>query len=238
MRALEAVTIVFACAVPVASIALTSVLWLVPLEAPSQTRVLALAELAYGWASLDVFLVALVAAATQLGAIAETLARGRCAQVDGVLEAFFDRALDGDNTCFRMAVRIKPGCVLLAIACVLQMALGFLAANVTTAAVAERANAHAAAQSERRQARTSSERTRAHAADDGRSRRAELEEDPLERNRQDDERDADDDDDDDDDNDPGAPNAQRNHRHRKGDSEETAAQLELVRPRASKAHDR
>ena len=93
----------------------------------------------YGWSSLDVYVVSVVAAATQFGEVAGSLAKDDCAAVDGFLAAFLDEALDGDASCFGLAVDVLPGCLLLTFACLAHMVLGHLAGNVTIAIVAERA---------------------------------------------------------------------------------------------------
>ena len=142
VQVLMGVSVLFSCAVPALSVLLVSVIWLAPLSAPSQIQLLALSEVAYGWSSLDVFIVALIATATQLGGIAESLSGEQCQEVDGFLEAFFRQALQGDTTCFRIAVHVLPGCFQLTLACVLHMLLGHLSASVTTQAIAERAAAH------------------------------------------------------------------------------------------------
>ncbi|KAJ8600696.1 hypothetical protein CTAYLR_008318 [Chrysophaeum taylorii] len=139
VRLLEAYVLFFACVAPLVHVALLAVLWLVPLAPPAQLRLLALSDTAYGWSSLDVYLVAILATATQTAKLADSLAKDQCEDVDGYLDAFFDRALDGDNTCFRLGVHVRPGCVVLALACCAQMVLGYLAASVTATAIGERA---------------------------------------------------------------------------------------------------
>lgn len=138
VRILEAIVIFFACVAPLAHVILLATLWLVPLPAAAQVKILALSDTAYGWSSLDVYLVSILATATQTTKLADSLAKEQCETVDGYLEAFFDSALDGETQCFRLSVQVRQGCVVLAVACFAQMVLGYLAASVTTAAVAER----------------------------------------------------------------------------------------------------
>lgn len=117
---------------------LVAVLWAVPLNPQQQKGFLAWAEWAYGWAALDVFLVALLATAIQLPQLVKMLIKSPCKEVDGALAAFFENALEGDTTCFRLAVRLQPGCTYLAFAAVLHMIFGALAAHNGNTAVAER----------------------------------------------------------------------------------------------------
>ncbi|KAH8063505.1 oxidoreductase [Aureococcus anophagefferens] len=83
--------------------------------------------------------VAVVATGAQLGDLVDALAKKRCKQVDGVLGAFFDAALEGDATCLAVRCaglrrpRVAP----------LHALLGYLASHATTAAVAERVAAGA-----------------------------------------------------------------------------------------------
>ena len=142
-RAVAALTLVFAFFVPLANLAILAALWALPLRPAAQARLAAANDVTYGWSSLDVFVVAVVATGAQLGDLVDALAKKRCKQVDGVLGAFFDAALEGDATCLRLAVRVRPGCVVLAAAAALHALLGYLASHATTAAVAERVAAGA-----------------------------------------------------------------------------------------------
>ena len=128
---------------PLANLAILAALWALPLRPAAQARLAAANDVTYGWSSLDVFVVAVVATGAQLGDLVDALAKKRCKQVDGVLGAFFDAALEGDATCLRLAVRVRPGCVVLAAAAALHALLGYLASHATTAAVAERVAAGA-----------------------------------------------------------------------------------------------
>ncbi|KAH8059797.1 oxidoreductase [Aureococcus anophagefferens] len=108
--AVAALTLVFAFFVPLANLAILAALWALPLRPAAQARLAAANDVTYGWSSLDVFVVAVVATGAQLGDLVDALAKKRCKQVDGVLGAFFDAALEGDATCLRLAVRVRPGC--------------------------------------------------------------------------------------------------------------------------------
>ena len=130
--------ICFAFVFPLLHCVLVAALWAVPLEARSQKAVLAWAEWAYGWASLDVLLVAILATVINLPSLVKGLVKGPCKEVDGALSAFMENALGGDTTCFRLAVRIRPGMVFLAFVAVLHMIFGALAAHNGNTAVAER----------------------------------------------------------------------------------------------------
>ncbi|KAH8066052.1 paraquat-inducible protein A [Aureococcus anophagefferens] len=101
-------------------------------------RLLAAADVLYGWSSLDVFVVSVVAAATQFGDVATSLAKDECKDVDGLLATFFDSTLGDDASCFTLALEVLDGCFLLTLACLFHMVAGHLAGNVTAAAVAER----------------------------------------------------------------------------------------------------
>mmetsp|Transcript_23391 Transcript_23391/g.30357 ORF Transcript_23391/g.30357 Transcript_23391/m.30357 type:complete len:1526 (-) Transcript_23391:72-4649(-) len=138
VQALEWIVLIFACIIPLLHVLLLGILWLIPLTAPSQVRLLAFADVAYGWSSLDVYLVTILATATQVNKLSESLAKDQCRSINGYIAAFFDQAIDGDLTCFQVAVKVKTGCILLAAACCAQMTLGYLTASVTSTAVAER----------------------------------------------------------------------------------------------------
>lgn len=80
----------------------------------------------------------LIATAIQLPQLVKMLIKSPCKEVDGALAAFFENAVEGDTTCFRLAVRLQPGCTYLAFAAVLHMIFGALAAHNGNTAVAER----------------------------------------------------------------------------------------------------
>ena len=138
VHALAAGCVFFAFATPLLNCAALVLLWALPLRAETQARLLAVADLTYGWSALDVLVVSLLAGATQLSAIAKALVRRECRDVDSALGAFFSSALDGDTTCFSLAVTLEPGCVLLAAAAVAHMVLAGVFAYNSNAAVAER----------------------------------------------------------------------------------------------------
>ena len=83
-------------------------------------------------------LVAILATVINLPSLVKGLVKGPCKEVDGALSAFMENALGGDTTCFRLAVRIRPGMVFLAFVAVLHMLFGALAAHNGNTAVAER----------------------------------------------------------------------------------------------------
>jgi len=132
------ICVIFAFAMPVLHVVVVFVLWTAPLKAKWQQRLNALAELALGWASLDVLLVAFLAAATQLSKLVKSFVKGPCREIDGALTAFLDAALKGDTTCFRLTVHVRPGCILLAVAAVVHMVFGAIVAHNSATIVAER----------------------------------------------------------------------------------------------------
>ena len=138
------VTIVFAFLIPAAHCACVLALYAAPLTVGLQSKVLAASDVLYGWSSLDVFVVSVIAAATQFGDVASSLAKDQCKDVDGLLETFFDSTLGGDAKCFSLSVDVLPGCFVLTWACLAHMLAGHLVGNVTAAAVAERVDARAA----------------------------------------------------------------------------------------------
>ena len=113
--------VIFAFAMPMLHCATVIALWVWPLAPKWQSRLFALTEITLGWSSLDVLLVAFLAAATQLASLTKDFVKGPCREVDGALAAFFEAALEGDTTCFRLTVHVRPGCVLLAVAAVLEL---------------------------------------------------------------------------------------------------------------------
>ena len=82
--------------------------------------------------------MAILATVINLPSLVKGFVKGPCKEVDGALSAFMENALGGDTTCFRLAVRIRPGMVFLAFVAVLHMIFGALAAHNGNTAVAER----------------------------------------------------------------------------------------------------
>ncbi|KAH8098027.1 paraquat-inducible protein A [Aureococcus anophagefferens] len=138
VRFLTWVSAIFAFLIPLAHCVVLVLLYGVPLPPSAQSKLLAAADVLYGWSSLDVFVVSVVAAATQFGDVATSLAKDECKDVDGLLATFFDSTLGDDASCFTLALEVLDGCFLLTLACLFHMVAGHLAGNVTAAAVAER----------------------------------------------------------------------------------------------------
>jgi len=130
--------VIFAFAMPMLHCATVIALWVWPLAPKWQSRLFALTEITLGWSSLDVLLVTFLTAATQLASLTKGFVKGPCREVDGALAAFFEAALEGDTTCFRLTVHVRPGCVLLAVAAVVHMVMGSLVAHNSATIVAER----------------------------------------------------------------------------------------------------
>lgn len=117
---------IFICAMPLLYLVLLVMLWLIPFTYQSQRRLLQVTEIAQAWASLEVFVVAVIAALVELQQFAQFILGGRCDAINPILNKYFSGMLDGDDKCFDVAAYLKTGCWVTFSACLLYLAVGMI----------------------------------------------------------------------------------------------------------------
>lgn len=99
-----------AAVLPIVHLVVLIFLWLVPLTRRIQSRIYVACEVLYAWASLDVFVLSLVAAILEIGQFTEFMVGEGCASFDPYIGRFLDEPLDGHTGCFVVEASLEPGC--------------------------------------------------------------------------------------------------------------------------------
>ena len=154
----------FAVLAPLLHIMSVAILWLAPASPRERRALLAAAQTAAAWASLDVFLVSAVAAVEQISRFAGFIVGDACDAVDSTVAAMESAAkrqsgdadpfgLKGRDVCFDVRAKTKGGCWLLIVAALsMSAATRFVVKHAeravereTLEAEASRVDAHASA---------------------------------------------------------------------------------------------
>ena len=112
--------------VPLLWLLLLALLWLVPLHAATQHRLLVAAEIAHAWSALDVFLLTLVASLLELDQFSQFIVGSECDGVNRLLSRYFSPLVSGEPRCFVVDAQLEPGVWLLFAASLVSMASGHL----------------------------------------------------------------------------------------------------------------
>ena len=98
---------------PVAMQLMVIFLWFVPLPRKVQQFLYSITEVLNAWSCLDVFVFAVIAAIWEIGQFTEFIVGDKCDAINPLISKYFDRILDGHNTCFEVRSYLKSGCWLL-----------------------------------------------------------------------------------------------------------------------------
>jgi hypothetical protein len=106
--------LLFALVIPVLYLVLTSVLYVVPLTLYEQRIVHVVVEVLHAWSSLEVFVLAIVAALLELKQFAGFIVGGRCDIIDVYIRTYLSQALPpGDMVCFTVVTTLLNGTFIL-----------------------------------------------------------------------------------------------------------------------------
>jgi len=117
---------IFICVMPLLYLVLLIMLWLWPLTYNAQRRLLHITEIAQAWSSLEVFVVAVIAALLELQQFAQFIIGDKCDKINPILHKYAHPLLDGDDRCFDVVASLKTGCWVMFSACVLYLCVGVL----------------------------------------------------------------------------------------------------------------
>lgn len=124
VRWVQATLLVFSLAVPLAYLFMLFVLWMIPMKKLLQGRLFVLTEILRAWSAMEVFVLAVIAALTELEQFAQFLVGDRCDFINPILERFFSFLLDGDAKCFDVTTSLVGGCWLMFSACLIYIFTG------------------------------------------------------------------------------------------------------------------
>jgi len=127
------------CAIPLVYLTLLVLLWLWPLTFRAQRRLLHITEIAQAWSSMEVFVVAVIAALLELQQFAQFILGHRCDKINPYLEKYAQFLLDGDDKCFDVVASLKTGCWVMFSACLIYVCVGIVVIKYCHKALSHRA---------------------------------------------------------------------------------------------------
>ena len=111
---------------PVAMLLNVIFLWFVPLPRCAQKFFYSIIEILNAWSCLDVFVVAIIAAITEISQFTDFIVGDKCDVINPFISKYFYNRLDGHNTCFEVQAYLKEGSLLLFIAAI----IFFISSNI------------------------------------------------------------------------------------------------------------
>ena len=111
---------------PVAMLLNVLFLWFIPLPRCAQKFFYSITEILNAWSCLDVFVVAIMAAITEISQFTEFIVGDKCDAINPFISKYFYNRLDGHNTCFEVQAYLKEGSWLLFIAAI----IFFISSNI------------------------------------------------------------------------------------------------------------
>jgi hypothetical protein len=124
VRWVQAVFLLFAFVVPLAYLLMLFILWLIPMKPRAQAWAFVITEVLRAWSAMEVFVLSVIVALTELEQFAQFLVGDRCDFINPFLEKFFLPLLDGNATCFDVTTSLADGCWLMFAACVIYILAG------------------------------------------------------------------------------------------------------------------
>ena len=104
---------------PVSMLLTLMFLWFVPLPRKAQKIFYSITEILNAWSCLDVFVLSIIAAITEIGTFTEFIVGDKCDAINPFIIKYFDKELEGHNTCFEVQAYLKEGCWLLFVAAII-----------------------------------------------------------------------------------------------------------------------
>ena len=100
IRWIEIVYFLFALGMPFACLVVMLFLFTSNLTLRSANRLYVLAEVANAWSALEVFVISIIAALTEISQFASFIIGDKCDGINKILEEFLDKPLEGNDICF------------------------------------------------------------------------------------------------------------------------------------------
>lgn len=138
VRTVQAVFCLTAIFLPIVHLLALLVLWLVPMSRRTQRHWYTFCEVLNAWASLDVFVVSILAALLEIEQLALFIVADYCTGVDVLLAKYMDALLDGYDTCFDVIATLDQGCWMLFGAAVVYDTVTFIVMKSAHKALGER----------------------------------------------------------------------------------------------------
>jgi len=123
---LQVLFFILICVMPLVYLSLLVLLWLWPFTFSAQRRLLHITEIAQAWASLEVFVVAVIAALLELQQFAQFILGDRCDKINLYLAKYAEPLIGSDYKCFDVVASLKTGCWVMFSACIIYVVVGVM----------------------------------------------------------------------------------------------------------------
>lgn len=123
---------------PICHLLTVIILWLVPLSRKIQKFIYTICEILNAWSCIDVFIVSIIAAIVEISQFAAFIVGDKCDFINPFLEKFFDKTLDGHDTCFEVQAYLQSGCWILFAAAIMYFIGSMVVMKVCRNALYER----------------------------------------------------------------------------------------------------
>jgi hypothetical protein len=124
VRWVQASFLLFALVVPQLYLVTLMVIWLLPMKRVSHERLFAFAEVLRAWSAMEVFVLSVIAALTELEQFAQFLVGSRCDFINPILEKYFAPFLNGNTKCFDVTATLSSGCWIMFVGCFVYILTG------------------------------------------------------------------------------------------------------------------
>ena len=104
---------------PVAMLLTVIFVWFIPLPRRVQKIFYAIIEILNAWSCLDVFVLSIIAAITEIGTFTEFIVGDKCDAINPFIDKYFDKKLNGHDTCFEVQAYLREGYWLLFVAAII-----------------------------------------------------------------------------------------------------------------------
>eukprot|EP00949_MAST-11_sp_MAST-11-sp1_P002292 g2292.t1 len=139
-KSIYAVFLLFALVIPLLHLFLLLCMWTIPLTLSEQRTVFVASEVLSAWQSLDVFMLALVAALLQLRQFAAFIVGGRCNFINDFMDDYLQKIFTSpdERQCFSVVAALDDGAWQLLAAAICTILMNWLVSNLCERSLEER----------------------------------------------------------------------------------------------------
>ena len=123
---------------PICHLLTVIILWLVPLSRKIQKFIYTICEILNAWSCIDVFVISIIAAIVEISQFTAFIVGDKCDFINPFLEKFFDKTLNGHDTCFEVEAYLQSGCWILFAAAIMYFIGSMVVMKVCRNALYER----------------------------------------------------------------------------------------------------
>lgn len=109
VRLVQATFVTVTMLLPLVHLIMLFILWTIPMTRRIQRYLFVTTEVLNAWASLEVFVLSVLASLLELSKLAAFIVSEPCAAIDPILAKYFDTLLNGDDTCFDVVSTLQTG---------------------------------------------------------------------------------------------------------------------------------